>query len=327
MAEEAVDVAATVEAVAAGEVDGAATAADGTEIGTVNFFNRTSMEGSSAKRIGSVSALFLRSVCAFFFLSSWSLSAQQTPLDSKAAVIIANVKNTGGSKVLVCDFSGPKGLTALGIELADEFTRNISREGGGAVQPIDRSKILPLLHQVGLERENADSDLQGEIAAAQLSADDFVTGKLSVEGDEVMIELDLYNVGSDRRIVSVEAPVIMYAGAEKLLNTQIHDSPQGPYPFGGTGGYSVPQCTQCPNAEFTDLAVKKKVQGTVVLMATIGAEGRVESLYVLKGLPYGMNEASLAKVRSWQFKPATDPNGTPAAVRQTIDVVFHLYLY
>lgn len=161
--------------------------------------------------------------------------------------------------------------------------------------------------------------------ARQLSADDFVSDKLTVAGDEVTIHLELYNVDSDKLIDSLEASVIMYSSAEKLLSTQFHDSPRSPYPFGGSDGYSTPQCLSCPNAAFSDAAVKKKVQGTVVLMAVIGADGKVESLHSLKSLPYGLTEASIAAVQNWRFKPAVDPSGKPVAVRQTIDVVFHMY--
>ncbi|HEY6464756.1 MAG TPA: hypothetical protein VIY69_02115 [Candidatus Acidoferrales bacterium] len=48
-------------------------------------------------------------------------------MDSRAAAITADIKKTGGTKVLVYDFSGPTGLTALGIELADEFSESIAR--------------------------------------------------------------------------------------------------------------------------------------------------------------------------------------------------------
>jgi hypothetical protein len=193
------------------------------------------------------------------FVDVSSLSAQQALLDSRAAVIISNIKKTGGSRVLVCDFSGPTGLTALGIELADEFSESIARESDGAIEPVDRSKIPELLHQVGLEREHADSELQGEIAARQLSANDFVSGKLSVAGDEVTVHLELHSVDADQPIEWLEASFILDQGKEKLLNTQFHDAPQGSYPFAGSDGYSTPQCISCPNAQFSDAAVKNKV--------------------------------------------------------------------
>jgi TonB family protein len=246
-------------------------------------------------------------------------------LDSRAAALISDIKKSGGRRVLVCDFSGPTGLTALGIDLANEFSATIAREGGGVIEPVDRSKIPELLHQVRLERENADSHLQGELAAGQLSADDFVSGELSVEGDDVTVRLDLYNVDSDQRIDSQEASIIMYSEAEKLFNTQIHDSPQSAYPFAGTEGYSTPQCIHCPNAQFSDAAAREKVQGTVVVMTVIGPDGKVESLHLLKGLPYGLSESAIAAVQTWQLKPALDPGGKPAAVRDAIDIVFHLY--
>lgn len=72
-----------------------------------------------------VSRLFTGRVSALssslVLLTATRLLAQPSLSDSRAAVISADIKKTGGTKVLVCDFSGPRGLTALGIERANEF--------------------------------------------------------------------------------------------------------------------------------------------------------------------------------------------------------------
>jgi len=93
----------------------------------------------------------------------------------------------------------------------------------------------------------------------------------------------------------------------------------------GTGGYGYPQCLYCPRAEFSDEAMKAKYQGVVLLVAIITADGRAADIQVVKGLGLGLDEKAVAAVRTWRFKPALGPNGKPAAVRQTIEVQFHLY--
>jgi periplasmic protein TonB len=99
----------------------------------------------------------------------------------------------------------------------------------------------------------------------------------------------------------------------------------GGYPTAGTGGYGTPSCLYCPNAQFSDEAVKAKYQGTVLVSAVIGADGRVIDAKVVKSLGLGLDENAVAAVRTWRFKPALGPDGKPTAVRQTIEVVFHLY--
>jgi protein TonB len=93
----------------------------------------------------------------------------------------------------------------------------------------------------------------------------------------------------------------------------------------GTGGYGIPACIYCPQAQFSDEAVKAKYQGTVLLVAIVTAEGRATEIHVVKGLGLGLDEKAIEAVRTWRFKPALGPNGKPAPVRQTIEVTFHLY--
>jgi periplasmic protein TonB len=99
----------------------------------------------------------------------------------------------------------------------------------------------------------------------------------------------------------------------------------GGYPNAGTGGYGSPACLYCPQPQFSDEAVKAKYQGTVLLVAIITAGGRATEIRVAKGLGLGLDEKAVEAVRTWRFRPALGPDGKPSAVRQTIEVTFHLY--
>jgi len=93
----------------------------------------------------------------------------------------------------------------------------------------------------------------------------------------------------------------------------------------GTGGYGVPVCVYCPNAQFSDEAVKAKYQGTVTLTIVILADGRTSDIHVAKGLGLGLDENAITAVRTWRFKPALGPNGKPAPVRMSVEMQFRLY--
>ena len=99
----------------------------------------------------------------------------------------------------------------------------------------------------------------------------------------------------------------------------------GGVPNAGTGGYGMPACVYCPQAEYSDEAVKAKYQGTVYLIATITADGKATDIQVVKGMGLGLDEKAIAAVRTWRFTPARGPNGQPASVRQTIEVQFRLF--
>jgi protein TonB len=64
------------------------------------------------------------------------------------------------------------------------------------------------------------------------------------------------------------------------------------------------------------------VQGTVLLQATIGLDGRVEDVQVLRSVPL-LDEAAVTAVRQWRYTP-TRLNGQPVAVVMTVTVGFRL---
>lgn len=100
---------------------------------------------------------------------------------------------------------------------------------------------------------------------------------------------------------------------------------QSQVPTSGTNGYSYPKCIYCPVAQYTPKALAHKVQGVVTLVTVISREGRAEKIKPVKQLPYGLTDSAIKAVKKWKFKPATGPDGRPAAVRQLIEVSFHTY--
>jgi protein TonB len=70
------------------------------------------------------------------------------------------------------------------------------------------------------------------------------------------------------------------------------------------------------------LALEARVQGIVIIEATIGVDGRVENARILRGVPL-LDQAALDAVRQWQYKPTT-LNGVPVPVIMTVTVTFTL---
>jgi len=99
----------------------------------------------------------------------------------------------------------------------------------------------------------------------------------------------------------------------------------GGLPYAGAGGYGNPACYYKPAAEYTDQAMKVKIQGSVELAAVVTADGRVVDPHVAKGLGYGLDEKAIETVRTWRCTPARGPDGKPAAVRVVIEAVFQLF--
>lgn len=70
------------------------------------------------------------------------------------------------------------------------------------------------------------------------------------------------------------------------------------------------------------IAKAARVEGVVVLQATISASGRIENLRVVSGHPM-LQQAALDAVRNWRYRPYL-LNGQPVEVETTVNVVFKL---
>lgn len=74
---------------------------------------------------------------------------------------------------------------------------------------------------------------------------------------------------------------------------------------------------------YPEAARQKHIQGMVTLDVTVDTEGRIASAKVKKGVP-GLNEAALAAVRQWTFKPARDGNGNAVSASFLVPLNFQL---
>ena len=70
------------------------------------------------------------------------------------------------------------------------------------------------------------------------------------------------------------------------------------------------------------MARDARIQGIVIIQATIGMDGRVIDAEVLRPVPF-LGQAALDAVRQWRFTP-TQLNGEPVAVIMTVTVNFRL---
>jgi len=74
--------------------------------------------------------------------------------------------------------------------------------------------------------------------------------------------------------------------------------------------------------EYPEAARNRGIQGTVVVQALIGKDGRVKETKVVRSVPE-LDEAAETAVRQWTFKPAKS-YGKPVAVWVAVPVKFTL---
>ncbi len=73
---------------------------------------------------------------------------------------------------------------------------------------------------------------------------------------------------------------------------------------------------------YPDLALRARIQGIVIIEATIGTTGLVENAVVLRSIPL-LDRAALDAVRQWRFTP-TLLNGVPVPIIITVTVQFSI---
>jgi protein TonB len=89
-----------------------------------------------------------------------------------------------------------------------------------------------------------------------------------------------------------------------------------------SGGVAQGMLLQKTIPMYPPIAKAARVQGTVVLQATISKTGTIEGLHVISG-PAMLQQAAMDAVRSWRYRPYL-LNNEPVEVETTVNVVFTL---
>ena len=76
-------------------------------------------------------------------------------------------------------------------------------------------------------------------------------------------------------------------------------------------------------AEYTEEARLAGVNAMVLVGVTVGADGLLQSLRLLRGAGFGLDESALATLREWRFQPAIK-GGLPAVAVANVEVSFRL---
>lgn len=132
------------------------------------------------------------------------------------------------------------------------------------------------------------------------------------------------NLYPDSRLIS--QPIQKLAVLEDPPETpQIADEekPAQAYRVGGSVSAPVPLLT--PEAHFSDLARRKKINGVCLISLIVDAHGMPQNPRVVRPIGYGLDEESLVAVAHYRFKPALKAGFEPVPVILTIEVNFRLY--
>ena len=120
------------------------------------------------------------------------------------------------------------------------------------------------------------------------------------------------------------------AAAEQKENTAAVDDATGPARMDPRvtekigNGVSAPVPLKTPQAKYTKEAKKKRIEGQCLVSIIVDAKGMPHNLRIIRPVGYGLDEAALAAIQKYRFKPAMK-NGHPVAVQMAIEVNFRVY--
>lgn len=234
-------------------------------------------------------------------------------------------------RIAVANFTFSSGLTSqLGMSLADLFSQDLASQQN-AIRVIDRAQLhsdfeLQRIPGALLNNEKAMRWLGKAVGATAI-----LTGTIENSGSSVRVHVRLLSCWKDKRGPE-ESFTFSFSGpagdlrAREAFAPQFSSEDTSSDPSArraGVNGVTQPTCIYCPNPNYTNPAREAKFSGTAVLEVVVSAEGRTAQTWIVRGLPFGLNQASTDAVRNWRFKPAT-LNGKPVTAKVSIEVSFNL---
>jgi len=129
----------------------------------------------------------------------------------------------------------------------------------------------------------------------------------------------------EQTIMSQEELQTTTPGVADEGQQQIVVAPEEELPKFGDYVYveELPEAVTRVTPVYPDLAREAGVDGTVMVQALVGKDGKVRDVRVVKSIPM-LDESAKAAVRQWVFKPALS-NNKPVAVWVGVPVKFSLH--
>jgi TonB family protein len=299
-----------------------------------HFLRRLLLLGISAHLSACVMARSARAQDLYDFNSAAS---------EAAGVIDRASAGSAHTTVLVTDFEEPYGPDSqLAVVLAENFSHSL-RTHARNFTGLDRSDIEAAISNHKLPIGALSNRSIAACYAPELGATLIVKGRIEPTPENIILDLDVRPPAAGdgiwgTRIITPLTFAMQTLKSKPTVGTEAifeadktvwmrDESSKTTIPSArsGAAGYSYPACLYCPPPQFTDAALRAKAAGTVTLSAVIGPDGKAQRLSVLRALPCGLDQKAIEAIKDWKFKPATGPDGKPAAVVQTIELSFHLY--
>ncbi len=267
-------------------------------------------------------------LCFFLLASTPFALAQDSAFNAAGADLARAILHKKQHSVAILDFSGPgERVTALSQQLADQFSTSIAN-ADRRLHVEDRGQVTAIREQNSYAPEIVLDGPSALLFAHDLGVQAFVTGDLDLAQDGVLVlELKAYRTSNGDGIVGVKITMPMTPEMERLVAKPASERFGSLPDFtkkASPEGYKPPQCIYCPRADYSPGALDKQVNGTVIMTATIGVDGRATDIAIVKALPGGLTTNSVKALKTWRLTPAKGPDGKPTPCRDVIEMSFQI---
>lgn len=238
-------------------------------------------------------------------------------------------------RIAIPDFAAASGeptMDKFGAKLAADFRAALAQQPHKftVVSDADLTALLAAHRTIASDMQNLDA---ASWLLHQDKIDSWAVGMLAQRDGKLVLAIGLFHRDKDKAIYDDTFEEILGAAADlkpldEVPPTRSFQSSLAPPDGNGmyrTPPYSIPTCEYCPQAHYSDDAVKAHLQGVVTMNLIVSPDGSAENIQVVKRMPLGLTEQAVAALKTWRFKPATNSDGTPVAVKQLVEMQFHLY--
>jgi TonB family protein len=247
-------------------------------------------------------------------------------------VAVANCQQMNCT-ILVTDFVLPDKNTSLyGTRLADQLSKELASRTA-KMRVVDRRRFHEHITKDRVPVKSIDERL-ARAFASELQATFVVLGATHKTDDgavqllarllyvpdkqwgeyDAQVRLPAPNAISDlspSELLTPLPPILATASGETVYRP-------------GADGVSTATCYYMPNPPYSEDSRKSKVSGSLTAEAVINSEGRLENARIVRGLPYGLNETTIATMKTWKCRPALK-DGKPVPTVVQFEVHFRLY--
>ena len=86
---------------------------------------------------------------------------------------------------------------------------------------------------------------------------------------------------------------------------------------------TAPKAIDSPPPAYPDDAHREGVEGTVILVAVVGTDGRAHDIRVSQTVGHGLDEQAIKTLKQWKFKPGMS-KGAPVPVLVNVQIAFRI---